>query len=101
MIDNQKLICYNSDKKLNMNYLHWLPEEIRNQHLTRLKGWKAIKFPAPYFPKAPKAGHLAWVNLCPLDSDGMVVKTGPDFLVDGLIKTLDKYKQPYEIEIIQ
>ncbi|RJQ27285.1 hypothetical protein C4577_01585 [Candidatus Parcubacteria bacterium] len=84
-----------------MTFLHWLPENLRQEHLSRLKGNRAVKFPAPYFLKVPKSQHAAWVTLCPMDQNGMVVKTGPDFLVNGLIKTMERYGQPCEVEIIQ
>lgn len=84
-----------------MELLSWLPEGEREQKLSILKGMTAVEFPAAYFIKVPQSQHLRWVLLSPMNSEGKVVKTAPNFLIKGLIKTLNKYGQEYKTEIIQ
>lgn len=81
-------------------FLSWLPPHIKQQHLDRLEGCTAVKFPAAYWLRVPKSMSLHWVLLSPMDSEGNVIKTGPDYLVKGLIKTMEKYEQVFETVVI-
>ena len=56
-----------------MQILHWLPQHVRDEKLSQLKGLKAVKFPAAYFMRAPKSGHLRWVLLGPIDQNGFAM----------------------------
>jgi hypothetical protein len=77
-------------------FLKWLPPHIREQHLNTLKGCTAVRFPAAYWMRVPQSQNIKWVTLSHLDSQGMVVKTGPGNLVMGLIKAMEKYQQEFE-----
>lgn len=83
-----------------MEFYTWLPLDLRQKALEKVKGQKAIFFPVAYFPKSPKSMHPAWQNLAPA-KDGIAVKTAPEFLIKGLIKTLEKYRVEYKTEVIQ
>lgn len=83
-------------------FLFWVSEPARIQTLKLIEGQKAIRFPAAYFPQAPKAQSLLWRNLLPIDSQGRVVKTAPDALIQGLIQFLESQGVTYELmEVVQ
>jgi hypothetical protein len=83
-------------------FFKWLPEEIRQQELDKLKGQKYIFFPVAYFKKA---GNMAmsplWINLTSVDSDGMIAKSAPKHFIEKFAKTLDKAEIEYQIGIIE
>ena len=78
-------------------FLFWIPEPIRTEKLQTLKGQPAIRFPAAYFIRAPYHLSPLWQNLMAMDDTGFVVKTGPDFLIQGLVDYLTQNNIPYEL----
>lgn len=48
-----------------------LPPDIRDQELSKLKGQKALSYPAAYGLKTSK--H--WVTITPTNTEGIVIKT--------------------------
>lgn len=80
-----------------MVLFNYVPPQIRPQVLAAVKGQRAVKFPAAYFRKCPMAQHPLWQNVCSMDSEGMVVKTAPDGLVELLLDYLCKHELDYEV----
>lgn len=90
------LILTHSDPNHNRILLH-VPDEIRDQILAYIGGQKAIRFPAAYFIKASFFKSPLWQNLSVLDSKGYVIKTAPDFLLDGFVRYLSENGIEFEL----
>lgn len=71
-----------------------LPQHLRAQELTRLKGCRALRYPAAYGLKTSK--H--WIVVEPLNQEGIVTKTIKDKqLFDSFVTWLKTNNIPYEI----
>lgn len=80
-----------------MELYNHLPPHLRDQFAGTIKGQRIVKFPAGYFRKAPQAMHIKWQNAARMDEKGNCYKTAPNFLIDALIKYLERMEVEFEV----
>ncbi len=79
-----------------MNYLFWLPDEVRNDTLSKIKGWPVVCCNATAYLCRVGMSPL-WMTLTPMDSEGKTCKTAPQGIMDKFIKHLEQHNYEYEI----